>query len=56
MVKRVDYFICDITKDLVEKYSIEEVADKLNVTVNTVYRWLRGRSKPQPKRDCVICD
>lgn len=54
MVKRVDYFICDITKDLVEKYSIEEVADKLNVTVNTVYRWLRGRSKPQPKQEALL--
>lgn len=50
----MDYFICDITKDLVEEYSVEGVADRLNVTVNTVYRWLRGRSKPQPKQEALL--
>ncbi len=44
----------DITKALVEIYSVEGVADRLSVTVNTIYRWLRGKSRPRPKQEDLL--
>ena len=50
----MDYVINDITKSLVEEYGVEGVADRLNVTVNTIYRWSRGDSKPHPKQEALL--
>lgn len=50
----MDYAINAITKILVEEYSVERVADRVSVTVNTIYRWLRGESKPQPKQEALL--
>lgn len=50
----MDYSINNIANTLVEGYSVEEVAFRMGVSVNTVYRWTRNETTPQPKQEALL--
>lgn len=50
----MDYMINAITSTLVKEYSVETIAYKIGVSVNTIYRWMRNETTPQPKQEALL--
>lgn len=50
----MDYLVSDLTKTLIEEMRAEDVACRLGVSVNTLYRWMRNESNPRPKQEALL--
>ena len=54
ILRVMDYLVSDLTKTLIEVMRAEDVACRLGVSVNTLYRWMRNESNPRPKQEALL--
>ena len=46
--------VSNLTKELIEEMRAENLACKLGVSVNTLYRWMRNECNPRPKQESQL--
>ncbi len=50
----MNFTVSDITKVLIKEMQTEDLACRIGVSVNTLYRWIRNESNPRPKQEALL--